>query len=416
MSNWALVATTTIKNTVLSEQSTLTGSVTIANEGDLMIVGFSAFVSGTPTFTLTDTNGNDWLLGAHLANGDVEAGFFWAQANASGSTTLTLTSSSNVFMSFTANEFALPGGTSTVTLATTATTARGSSNTTTPSTSSMTFSGDSLIYGAFGEDDNSQPSHTAGTGFTQLASFIGIGSQIIGYLDEFQVTSASPIAATATWGAAAQSAAAAGVFQVVELLRYNLTGPSSGTANVPSTNFTLTPAASTTDTVTPSDGGKGGTFTPARLTFNASGAAQTFTYTPTTTGEISLTLTSADGGVITGSPLSYTSAAPDPPPTGTGVVPELGFQFSAPITGDAVTFTVTVSATQASVPGTTTYNSGTQTATFTPTNPFLVGTKYLAVVSGATAADGTPMVPATFPFTPGSLKSTGWFAGLSRPI
>jgi Bacterial Ig-like domain len=123
---------------------------------------------------------------------------------------------------------------------------------------------------------------------------------------------------------------------------------------------------------------------------------------------------SAQWGMIA-IPFVATSAAPDPPPTGTGVIPEIGFQFSTPISGTPV-FTVTVSATNASVAGTTTYNSANRTAVFTPTTPFMAGTKYLAVVSGATAADGTPMAPATFPFTPGPLRSSGWFAGVSRPI
>jgi hypothetical protein len=197
---------------------------------------------------------------------------------------------------------------------------------------------------------------------------------------------------------------------------YSVSGPTSGNVGVASTNFTLTPAATTTDTVTPSDGGAGGTFTPTSLSWAASAAAKTFTYTPATTGPISLTVTSANGGVITGSPLSYTAAASGPPPTGTSVIPSISFQFAAAIIATDLTITVTISATSASFPGTTTYNSGTRTATFTPSSPFVLGTKYLVVVSGATAADGTAMSPSIFPFTPGTLKSTGWFAGLSRPL
>jgi hypothetical protein len=116
------------------------------------------------------------------------------------------------------------------------------------------------------------------------------------------------------------------------------------------------------------------------------------------------------------SPEVWSFTTSDPPPSGAGAIPAIGFQFEVPVVADTVVFTVTVSSTSAAVPGTTSYNSGTQTATFTPTNPFAIGTKYLCVVSGATDADGTVMTPATFPFTPGVQKGTGWFAGLSRPL
>jgi hypothetical protein len=197
---------------------------------------------------------------------------------------------------------------------------------------------------------------------------------------------------------------------------YSVSGPTSGNVGAASTSFTVTPSATATDTITLSDGGQGGTFSPASLTFSGSSSPQMFAYTPASAGTKTLTLTSANGGAITGSPLSYTAAVPEPPPTGTSVVPAISFQFTAAIIATDLTITVTISATNASFPGTTTYNSGDLTATFTPTTPFMLGTKYLVTVSGATAPDGTPMVPATFPFTPGTLNRARWFTGLSRPL
>jgi hypothetical protein len=213
MSDFSPVGSPTpVKNETGTTHTTLEGSVTIANEGDLVIIGFNAFVTGSPTFTLDDTSSNDWLLGTSFMNGEIHAGFFWAQAKAAGEITLTLASTVAGDMAFSANEFALPTGTSIVSLVTTAISA-GTTSTTTPSTGNMTFTGNSLVYGVFAEDDNSQTSHAAGTGFTELTSFIGVGTDFVGYLDEFQVTSASPVSAAAVWGVSAFSAAVAGVFQ-----------------------------------------------------------------------------------------------------------------------------------------------------------------------------------------------------------
>ena len=90
-------------------------------------------------------------------------------------------------------------------------------------------------------------------------------------------------------------------------ITYTLTGPTTGVKGVASTSFTLTPSGSVTDSVTLSDGGAGGVFSPASpLSFSGAGA-RTFTYTPPTSGTHTLTLTSAAGDVITGSPWTYTA-------------------------------------------------------------------------------------------------------------
>ncbi len=58
-----------------------------------------------------------------------------------------------------------------------------------------------------------------------------------------------------------------------------------GVAGVASSNFTLAPTGGIyTGTITPSDGGAGGTFTPASLTWSAAQDPKTFTYTPSSGG------------------------------------------------------------------------------------------------------------------------------------
>jgi hypothetical protein len=314
MSNWTQVGSpTTVKNTTSTAETTLAGSVTIANEGDLLIVGFNSLVNnGTITFSLSDTAGNTWSLGqTSSTDSTAHSGFFWAQANAAGPTTLTLTSSIAGFSTFTFNEFALPSGTSGLSLATTSTQSNVTNNVVTGNMTFSSTSGNSLVYGTFAVDNGSAISHTAGTGFTQLASFVNADSYC-GYFDEYQITSASPIAAKATWSAVSITAGVGAVFQVVEPLGYNLTGPSSGTITLPSSNFTLTQVASVTDTVTFSDGGAGGTFTPPSLSWSDSEEAQTFTYTaPTasTGATITITATSSANQRISGSPISYFASA-----------------------------------------------------------------------------------------------------------
>lgn len=75
---------------------------------------------------------------------------------------------------------------------------------------------------------------------------------------------------------------------------YTLTGPSTGVQQVASSNFTVTMDATAitgTVRVTPKDGNKGGTFSPAFLDFTTASQAKTFTYTPLKTGAVTITTT-----------------------------------------------------------------------------------------------------------------------------
>jgi lysophospholipase L1-like esterase len=87
---------------------------------------------------------------------------------------------------------------------------------------------------------------------------------------------------------------------------YAFSGPSSGTVNVASTNFTVTPNGTSSATVTPASDGAG-SFTPATVTFDGTAAAKTFTYTPTsTTGSPHTLSVTDDGGLTDPSSIDYT--------------------------------------------------------------------------------------------------------------
>ena len=89
-----------------------------------------------------------------------------------------------------------------------------------------------------------------------------------------------------------------------------MSGPSSGTVLVASTNFTVGANGAITGTVvvTPSDGGAGGTFTPTTVSISSGSPTGTFTYTPATTGVKTISVTN-DGGLSNPSNISYTSNA-----------------------------------------------------------------------------------------------------------
>lgn len=105
---------------------------------------------------------------------------------------------------------------------------------------------------------------------------------------------------------------------------YTLAGPSTGTPGVPSTNFTVAlpvgGAVAGTVTITPSDGGGGGSFTPATVGLTTAAPSATFTYTPTTVGAKTISVTN-NGGLTNPGNLTYTvSVAFEDTFTGGGTV------------------------------------------------------------------------------------------------
>ncbi|MDR3489298.1 MAG: Ig-like domain-containing protein [Bradyrhizobium sp.] len=108
---------------------------------------------------------------------------------------------------------------------------------------------------------------------------------------------------------------------------YTISGPSSGVGVATSTNFTVTIAPGATftgdQTVTISDGGNGGSFTPSvgtassssiTVTPTASTMAFTFTYTPASAGTKTLTFSNGQGWTDASSTAYVVSAAPDTTP------------------------------------------------------------------------------------------------------
>lgn len=87
------------------------------------------------------------------------------------------------------------------------------------------------------------------------------------------------------------------------------TGPTTGLINTASSDFTVAAngALASTITVTPSDGGAGGSFTPASVSLTSAALSATFTYTPVSNGAKTLSITNS-GTLTNGSPLTYTAA------------------------------------------------------------------------------------------------------------
>ena len=92
---------------------------------------------------------------------------------------------------------------------------------------------------------------------------------------------------------------------------FTLTGPVGGPVNAASGNFSVTPNAAYTGTITITPSG-GGLSTAIVKTFSGSAAAQTFTITPTSVGPV--TLTPTNSGSLT-NPAALTYVTPPSAPT-----------------------------------------------------------------------------------------------------
>ena len=93
-----------------------------------------------------------------------------------------------------------------------------------------------------------------------------------------------------------------------------MTGPTTGAVSTASSNFTINVNGSLASsvTVTPSDGGAGGTFTPASLIFatnTGQPAAQTFTYTPSSTAQTDTISVTNTGSLTNPSSISYVATS-----------------------------------------------------------------------------------------------------------
>ena len=74
---------------------------------------------------------------------------------------------------------------------------------------------------------------------------------------------------------------------------YTLTGPDGATVSAGPVSFMVIPDGSYTGTVTPSDGGRGGTFNPPSLSWTGISTPQSFTYMPASAGTVTVSTTSS---------------------------------------------------------------------------------------------------------------------------
>jgi hypothetical protein len=189
-----------------------------------------------------------------------------------------------------------------------------------------------------------------------------------------------------------------------------MTGPTSGAANAASTNFTIgvTPVGGTitgTVVVTPSDVGAGGSFSPASVSLTSGSPSATFTYTPTSTGARTISVTN-NGGLTNPSNITYTASAaatvPDAPTIGTATSgnASASVAFTAPANngGTAITgYTVTsspggITANGASSPINVTGLTNGTAYTFTVHATNGVGNSAESAASNSV----TPSAPASF--------------------
>jgi sugar lactone lactonase YvrE len=188
-------------------------------------------------------------------------------------------------------------------------------------------------------------------------------------------------------------------FLMIAPTSYTLTGPSGGPLNTASTNFTVTPNANYTGTITISPSG-GGLSTPIVLTFTNSAVAQTFTITPTTLGPV--TLTPSNSGSLS-NPSALTYSTPPAAPSIVSVTPgngQVAVAFTANATGGSAITGYTATCGASSISGSaspivvTGLTNGTgYTCTVTATNSF--GSSAASTASALV----TPTVPASYTLT-----------------
>ena len=251
---------------------------------------------------------------------------------------------------------------------------------------------------------------TSATNFTRTNSGIAWTS----YTGPFTVSSNQFIQVRLT-GTSVSAATISDMTMSWRPTTFTLSGPSSGSVNSASTNFTVTPdnLYNGTITITPSGGGLS---TPIVLTFTDSATPQTFTITPTTSGVVTLTPTN-NSSLTNPSAVTYTANAvvPDAPTSvsAMGGNTQATVSFTAPVSdGGAAITSYTVTSSPGNITGTgsaspiivTGLTNGTPyTFTVTATNTVGTGSASSPSSSVTPADTGAPtlaeVVPVTTPTT-----------------
>jgi hypothetical protein len=193
------------------------------------------------------------------------------------------------------------------------------------------------------------------------------------------------------WAISGATVATAGV-----ATSYLFSGPTSGQIALPSTFVVALPTGTTLDepiTITPDDGGAGGTFTPSIVQLSTEIPSANFTYTPVSYGTKIISVND-DSGMADPAMLNFTVVASTYLLTGPGSggigAPSTNFTVALP-TGGAVTSVVTVIPSDNGAGGTFTPTSVALTtvapsATFTYT-PASTGTKTISTTNNRGLTD-----------------------------
>jgi lysophospholipase L1-like esterase len=267
--------------------------------------------------TVTDSRSNTWTaLTAHAAASFSRGRWYYAKNATVGSGHTFTYSGTSVFPSICALAFSGSDTTAPADQENGATSASG----TTLATGSVTPGQDNeLVLAGFTFASTGTPI-TAPSGYTDVGGSDFGGNHFGSWVAyKIQTTATATNPSFTKSGGASDLAAVVATFKAAgggAATSYTFTGPSSGTVNVASTNFTVTPNGTSTATVTPASDGAG-SFTPSTVTFDGTNAAKTFTYTPTSTSGSPHTLSVTNSGSLTDpASIDYTVNPPSPPTSG----------------------------------------------------------------------------------------------------
>lgn len=227
-------------------------------------------------------------------------------------------------------------------------------------------------------------SASSGSTLVALQDFSSGNNYGVGVVYRVQTTAATLSNSTvvSNWTTAVPIAQASASFKAAAAgaTTTTLTGPSSGTVGVASTNFTVGANGSITGTVTvtPSDGGAGGTFTPSSVNISSGSTTATFTYTAASAGAKSITLGN-NGGLSNPGTWTYTAAAAGAPTSGTASL----------LSASATTVTVTCGAASGGTPAYSYQWHRSTTANFTPGAGTVLAGATTLTYADTTAAAGT---------------------------
>ncbi len=280
--------------------------------GNLLFLGITSWQSpAVASYTVVDNKGNTWHKVDSRQNGTTARGDVWYTVVTTGGSGLqiTITPNASAYIVSLVAEFSCSGTPSLVDHHATA-------GTNTPAAcSSVTVTGNCVLLGWL--DNVSATAITAGSGFT-----IPTGGNLFTHAAEdacfeyaLNVTTSQAVFygdnASSSWTVYGVSFSEGGSSAPTTA---TLSGPTSGTVGVASTNFTITldyaaQSGGVSCTITDSVGGDTITSTPVVI---ASGQTTgTFTITPSTTGNRTITLASTSPTLtIAGSPITYNSLAP----------------------------------------------------------------------------------------------------------